>query len=365
MIFPCRQRLRAATVCYYTAAAWAVADGSCSFVSPLSLYRQHTIAPKHQSNQRFTFRRYRHFSSSSSDAVDGDTDTPSTTTDPYPTGGSSAVLSQKPSPTDATHLQMLSFYHFEAIGDPLNARNDLFAALQGIPGLRGSVYIAKEGVNAQMAIPEKSIDEFLDACSTALPVDPFLCSPPNLGDVVPITTPTFNRLIVRVRDYVLRDGLEDGLDWNDAGPELSPAEWHEDVSGSESSKLVLLDCRNDYESDQGTFRGAKPLGTKTFQETWSAIEEKTKGLPRDQPLHIFCTGGIRCVKVGAYLKQELGFSNVRRLQHGIIGYEKWIHEEQESEKGSLWEGENFLFDKRRLGEDDDSESLATEKNLHP
>jgi predicted sulfurtransferase len=171
----------------------------------------------------------------------------------------------------------------------------------------------------------------------------------------------------------LRDGLpseiSNALDWRDAGPELSPEEWHEelrllrddDESSLSSSSTTLLDCRNLYESDQGTFQGAIPLGTQTFQESWESLEERTKEFPRDEPVHIFCTGGIRCVKVGAYLKQQLGFSDIRRLQHGIIGYQQWMEEQQLEQAAeveptaSLWEGDNFLFDKRQ------SKDLAAKK----
>ena len=258
---------------------------------------------------------------------------------------------------------MLSFYHFESVPVPRKSRDDLFSAVQNIPGLRGTVYIAKEGVNAQLAVPPGApLAELLQACATTLPFDAFRANPPNLGDVVPITVPTFDRLVVRVRDFVLRDEIPVGngetapLDWSDAGPELPPADWHNALSHAQGNDTppLILDCRNLYESEQGTFQGAIPLGTNTFQESWSTLNNMTKDLPKDRPLHIFCTGGIRCVKVGAYLKQQLGFSNVQRLQHGIIGYQKWIQGRQDADDNtttSLWNGENFLFDKRRFADE--------------
>ena len=262
-------------------------------------------------------------------------------------GKSPEVCSQRPLPTDAVELQMLSFYRFALIEDPTRIRDDVFSALKDIPGLRGTMYLASEGVNAQLAVPcGASLDTLLHVCSQHLPFDPFAMSPPNLGDVVPISTPTFNRLIVRTRDEVLRDGLDDTLNWNDAGLELTPSAWDHELRQSES--LVLLDCRNIYESEEGSFQGATPLKTQTFQESWVQLEEETKNLDKNQPIHIFCTGGIRCVKVGSYLKQKLGFSDVRRLQHGIIGYHRWEVENNVDTSESIWKGENFLFDKRRL-----------------
>lgn len=244
---------------------------------------------------------------------------------------------------------MLSFYHFEALEDPLKARNDLFESVRHIPGLRGTFYLAKEGINAQMAVPPgEPLVTLLDACSTVLPFDQFVGNRPNLGDIVSVETPTFNRLIVRVRDYILRDGLSDNisLDWADAGPELSPSDWHNQV---QREGTILLDCRNAYESEEGTFDGAVPLGTDTFQDTWEKLDEITTDLPRDAPVHIFCTGGIRCVKAGAYMKQHLNFSDVRRLEHGIVGYEKFLKEHPEMGP-SKFQGDNFLFDKRRFDE---------------
>ena len=278
----------------------------------------------------------------------------SATTTPT-TSGSPAVKSQKPLATNATELQMLSFYHFEPLPDPRACRDSLFESLQEIPGLRGTIYLASEGMNAQMAVPPEDLDTLLQVILTdMLFLDPFENNPPNLGDVVPIDTPTFDRLIVRIRDFVLRDGIPsdiEELDWSDdhPGPKLSPQEWYDEIVASSGNTATLLDCRNGYESDQGTFQGAIPLNTDTFQQSWDKIDQLTEELPRDEPLMIFCTGGIRCVKVGAYLKQHLGFSNVKRLQHGIIGYHQhWL--DQEGNNDSVWEGENFLFDKRRFEE---------------
>jgi predicted sulfurtransferase len=260
--------------------------------------------------------------------------------------GSPHVCSQQPLPTCAQELQMLSFYRFSPIKDPTSIRDELFAAVQNIPGLRGTIYLASEGVNAQLAVPPgEPLDLLLNACVECLPFDPFSLNAPNLGDVVPTTTPTFNRLVVRTRDAVLRDDLGEFLDWNDAGFELTPAEWDQQLRQSNAS--VLLDCRNLYESEKGTFSGATPLKTQVFQESWQQIRNETKDLDKDEPILIFCTGGIRCVKVGAYLKQKLGFSDVRRLEHGIIGYHRWAKENHVEEQTSMWKGENFLFDKRQ------------------
>ena len=341
--------------------------------------------------------------------------------------GSKAIKSQRPTTTNSTELQMVSFYNFVNISNPIELRDELFESIKHIEGLRGTIYISPEGVNSQMAIPYYStangqddssspMSQFFQACySTDTKVFSLMKSNRsgvdnegnytnrnnenliNIGDVVSIDVPTFDKLIVRVRDYVLRDGMPRQeeqhypLDWADAGVELTPQQWHEELAQqdmspsqkteatnspteSDSRPPLLLDCRNIYESDQGTFQGAIPLNTQTFQDTWSVLDDlllpessdcdsdRPKGdgnndasklnIQKDQPVYIYCTGGIRCVKVGAYLKQHLGYKNVKRLQHGIIGYEKWhqqsIDGKEDRQHGNLWNGTNFLFDKRRF-----------------
>jgi predicted sulfurtransferase len=239
--------------------------------------------------------------------------------------------------------------------------------------LRGTVYIAKEGINAQFSVSVgDALQNLLETFGEkgCLPFDTFAQNPPNLGTVVEGTVPTFDRLIVRTRDYILRDGIlpqkgddDSVLDWSDAGVELDAKDWDEQLRLGTTSdeKIQLLDCRNTYESDQGTFRSSTPLNTQTFSETWSLLDTQVESnsLDPNEPVYIFCTGGIRCVKVGAYLKQRLGFQDVRSLKHGIIGYERWANDERvlkENDCGSneeeedLWVGENFLFDKRRFAE---------------
>lgn len=230
-------------------------------------------------------------------------------------------------------------------------RDDVFEALsEQVPGVRGSLYLANEGFNGQFAIPVEQMEPFGNVLAQTLGLDdPHEII--NLGDIVPIDVPTFQRLIVRTRDAILRDGINLDLDWDQAGDELPPELWHEELQSSDNSAPYILDCRNDYESDQGTFQQAIPLNTTTFSESWDALQNFSESVPnKNSPVFIFCTGGIRCVKVGAYMKQSLGFTNVKRLKHGIIGYQKWHDENAQgpNPQSSLWEGENFLFDKRRF-----------------
>lgn len=155
------------------------------------------------------------------------------------------------------------------------------------------------------------------------------------------------------------------------------------------SFLFFLDCRNDYESELGTFQGAVPLNTKVFSETWEAIDKVLDGVStEDTKIMTFCTGGIRCIKVNAYLKQKKGFKNVGTLRKGIIAYEKWVneaahnsHQSEEfeivsskssnslndirsnpSSRQSLFKGKNFLFDRRRMLSNDTTTTTTTTIN---
>ena len=393
----------------------------------------------HHRRRSYPYTRFVSSLSSSNTNDSNKSDDPILSTDEIVFTGPEAIKSQRPTSTNSNSLQMISFYNFVNISNPIRLRDDLFDSIKDIEGLRGTIYISPEGVNSQMAIPiyynnskNNNIDVVVgddDYDSTSSPLsqfchacyvtDPHVFSfmkmssrsnnnhtPLNLGDIVSIDTPTFDKLIVRVRDYVLRDGMSQDqeqrqqlvhypLDWTNAGIELTPQEWHEELlqanrslqssSSSDDSTPLILDCRNMYESDQGAFQGAIPLNTQTFQDTWSVLDDMlssggndrdddsqqenpndnevdkimSKSKRQDQPVYIYCTGGIRCVKVGAYLKQQLGYNNVKRLQHGIIGYEKWIQggqQEREHQGGgdddptpnNLWNGTNFLFDKRRF-----------------
>jgi predicted sulfurtransferase len=301
-------------------------------------------------------------------------------------------------------------------------------------GVRGTFLLSDEGYNAQMAIPTTLLDDAYAAIvntdeelfsaldwnvgkTRAYHPDEFLTEyerqqkekverykPTTTSSSLSDTTNNcstesgdlargfpFKKLIVKPKFAVLTDRLEGGedLDWTDAGPEIDPASWHEELSKSvdvdgdgdgdgdgDDQRPVLLDCRNLYESDLGTFEGAIALGTEKFSESWKTLDSMFVDVPRDQRVLTFCTGGIRCVKVNAYLKQKLGMSNIGRLEKGIIGYEQWL-EEQEHEheheggggdvemvssttttnnnynkkgKETLFKGTNFLFDRRRLSE---------------
>jgi len=137
----------------------------------------------------------------------------------------------------------------------------------------------------------------------------------------------------------------------------------EDTSKSQDTPQpptpIILDCRNKYESNVGRFVGAEPLDTDNFRDTWNVLKERLKDTAKDVPIMTYCTGGIRCVKVGAYLTQEMGFTNVSRLAGGIVSYDRAIHslEETSGKVKSMFMGTNYVFD-GRVGRQITNDALA-------
>jgi predicted sulfurtransferase len=258
-----------------------------------------------------------------------------------------------------------SLYHFAPVSDPDNAAKHFQAQLksESLKRFAGTCYLAKEGMNSQYSVATDFMPEFRDQLKVA--VDAVFGT--DIGELDINVSETikegsqapFKRFRVVSRPQILTDGLDEELVWSNPGPEIEPEVWHDEIANSEKTPLIL-DCRNDYESDVGAFEGAIPLDTKIFQETWPVLDKMLEGKPKDEPVYMYCTGGIRCVKVGAYVTQKQGFKNVRRLKHGTIGYERWVkrprkeEEEGDSSAGdkigrhpiSIFKGANFIFDER-------------------
>jgi predicted sulfurtransferase len=284
-------------------------------------------------------------------------------------------------PSTSETMTMLSFYAFPPSGieDPEAFAFDMKKKWKPFHAL-GRVYVAQEGVNAQMSVPTNVLPNFMECCRSMPELGQYMENDINI-DPKPLTqgefavagvpvngkqAPPFRNLHVRVRKQVVADGLDKSLDWQSAGYDMPPLEWHEKLkearekmkesSNSKNDIPILLDCRNTYETDVGIFEGAEPLGTESFRESWDVLKERLADTPKDAPIMTYCTGGIRCVKVGAYLTQELGFTNVSRLAGGIIAYDRTLNEKAEEEE-SMFKGTNFVFD-GRLGRQITEDALA-------
>ena len=231
----------------------------------------------------------------------------------------------------------LSFYAYAKIEDPKKFRDDLFLAWNVLDAL-GRIYVAHEGINAQMNVPAENIEAFRET----LEVYDFMKGI-RLNVAVEQDDHAFLKLTIKVRHKIVADGLnDDTFDVTNKGVHLKAKEFNEIL---EDPNTIVVDFRNHYESEVGHFKGAITPDVETFRESLPIINEQLQDHKDDKNLVMYCTGGIRCEKASAYFKHQ-GFKNVFQLEGGIINYAKQIEEEGLESK---FIGKNFVFD-NRLGE---------------
>ncbi|WP_339887243.1 rhodanese-related sulfurtransferase [uncultured Flavobacterium sp.] len=231
----------------------------------------------------------------------------------------------------------LSFYAYAKIDDPKKFRDDLFVAWNALNAL-GRIYVANEGINAQMSIPADNLEAFRDT----LEVYDFMKGI-RLNVAVDQDDHSFLKLTIKVRHKIVADGLNDAtFDVTNKGVHLRAKEFNKIL---EDPNTIVVDFRNHYESEVGHFKGAITPDVETFRESLPIINEQLKDFKETKNLVMYCTGGIRCEKASAYYKHQ-GFKNVFQLEGGIIQYAKQIKEENLESK---FIGKNFVFD-NRLGE---------------
>ncbi|WP_447951868.1 oxygen-dependent tRNA uridine(34) hydroxylase TrhO [Chryseobacterium koreense] len=231
----------------------------------------------------------------------------------------------------------LSFYAYAKISDPKKFRDELFIAWNALDAL-GRIYVAHEGINAQMSIPEENLGAFRET----LEVYDFMKGI-RLNEAVEHDDHSFLKLTIKVRNKIVADGLNDEtFDVTNKGIHLKAKEFNALL---EDPNTIVVDFRNHYESEVGHFEGAITPDVETFRESLPIINEKLQDFKEDKNLLMYCTGGIRCEKASAYFKHQ-GFKNVYQLEGGIIEYTRQIKEENIKSK---FIGKNFVFD-HRLGE---------------
>lgn len=236
----------------------------------------------------------------------------------------------------AVPRKTISFYQYAKIDNPKVFR-DHFYTLLAEQEVFGRIYVAKEGVNGQISVPENNVDQLRTALNT---ID-FLRDI-RLNIAREDDGKSFYKLIIKVRDKIVADGLnDDSFDVTDKGIHLSAKAFNE-ITDKEDT--VLVDMRNHYESEVGHFKGAIRPDVETFRESLPLIADMLKD-KKDQDLVMYCTGGIRCEKASAYFKHR-GFKNVYQVEGGIIEYARQVEEEGLENK---YIGKNFVFDDR-LGE---------------
>ncbi|MFO5473968.1 MAG: rhodanese-related sulfurtransferase [Dolichospermum sp.] len=196
--------------------------------------------------------------------------------------------------------------------------------------IKGTILLAKEGINGTIAGSRQQIDSFLT----------FIRSDSRFADLEYKESyteiPPFERLKIRLKPEIVTLGLPE-VDPNEkVGTYVEPKNWNDLISNPE---VIVIDTRNDYEISIGTFKGAENPQTQTFRDFPEYVKQNLDS-HKHKKVAMFCTGGIRCEKASSYLISQ-GFQEVYHLKGGILKYLEEIPPEE-----SLWEGECFIFDQR-------------------
>jgi len=231
--------------------------------------------------------------------------------------------------TVTEQIVVAALYKFTPLDD-LEAIQNLLLAAARCASVRGTLLIAPEGINGTVAGSRAGIDALLTAIR-ALPGCADLKHKESHAD-----SPPFGRMKVRIKREIVTMGVPDLDPSANAGAYIEPADWNALISDPD---VVLIDARNDYEYDIGSFAGAINPETASFGELPDWLRRNLKANPETK-VAMFCTGGIRCEKSTAYLK-SLGFREVYHLKGGIL---KYLEEIPTAE--SLWQGACFVFDER-------------------
>ena len=230
----------------------------------------------------------------------------------------------------------LSFYRYVILEEPPALRDELFSKWSEL-NIFGRIYLAHEGINAQLSVPEANLETFTDQ----------LYSDKRFKDVpfkiaVEDNGKSFYKLTIKTRSKIVADGLkDDAFDVTNVGKHLSAEEWNETM---EKRNPVVVDMRNFYESEVGHFDNAICPEAHSFRQELPMVKNMLQG-KEDEKILLYCTGGIRCEKASAFLKHH-GFKDVNQLYGGIIEYARQV-----KAKGleSKFKGKNFVFDER-MGE---------------
>jgi len=230
----------------------------------------------------------------------------------------------------------LSFYAYTRLADPHAFRDAFYASLHEL-GVFGRIYVASEGVNAQISLPTEHLEAFHQYLDTI----PFLRNI-RLNIAVEDDGKSFFTLAIKVREKIVADGLDDAqFDVTDRGVHLSASAFNQLTDDPDT---IVVDMRNYYESEVGHFEKAILPPMETFRDGLPMVAEMLSDA-KEKHVVMYCTGGIRCEKASAYMKYR-GYKNVYQLDGGIIEYAR------QAEKMGIpnkFLGKNFVFDER-LGE---------------
>ncbi|HSK73625.1 MAG TPA: rhodanese-related sulfurtransferase [Pyrinomonadaceae bacterium] len=230
----------------------------------------------------------------------------------------------------------ISFYQYHPIENPQAFRDELFVKLSELE-VFGRIYVAQEGINAQISVPEKNFEKLKN----------YLYSFDFLNDIrlnaaINDDGKSFYVLKVKARPKIVADGIDDpDFSMERRGKYLDAKKFNE---LAENPETVVVDMRNHYEYEVGHFENALEIPADTFREQLPTAAEMLAD-KKEKPVIMYCTGGIRCEKASAYLLHK-GFKNVFHLEGGIIEYARQVKKQGLENK---FKGRNFVFDER-MGE---------------
>ena len=226
-----------------------------------------------------------------------------------------------------------SFYRYVKIKNPQKIRDLLYEEWINL-NILGRAYLAKEGINAQINVPEQNWDIFVETLNNHSEFSKIFIKP-----AVEDSNQSFIKLIIKVKDKIVADGLDDAtFDSSNVGNLLSAEEFN---LAMEDENSVLVDMRNYYESEVGHFKDAICPDVDTFKDSLPIVKDQLTG-KKNHKILLYCTGGIRCEKASAYLKHH-NFKDVNQLNGGIIEYS---HQVKKKNLDSKFIGKNFVFDYR-------------------
>jgi UPF0176 protein len=230
----------------------------------------------------------------------------------------------------------ISFYQYFTIQDPLAFRDELYKGLNHLQ-VFGRIYIATEGINAQISVPTHLFEDFKTYLYSIKGLEGV-----RLNRAVNDNGKSFWVLRIKNRSKIVADGIEDAsFSMENKGNYVNAIQMNDLLSSPET---IVIDMRNHYEYEVGHFVNAIEIPSDTFREQLPMAADMMKD-KKDKNIIMYCTGGIRCEKASAYMLHH-GFKNVFHLEGGIINYANQIIEEGLE---SQFKGKNFVFDDR-LGE---------------
>jgi UPF0176 protein len=247
--------------------------------------------------------------------------------------------------SDPTPRTTISFYCYFPIEDPKSFRNTLYKEFSEL-GVLGRIYLAHEGINAQVSIPTEKMELFREFLYSIKPLDGL-----RLNVAVDDDGKSFYVLDIKVRDKIVADGIADpSFNMENKGHYVDAEAFNKLTTDPDT---IVIDMRNHYEFEVGHFENAIEIPSDTFREQLPMAVDMMAD-KKEANIIMYCTGGIRCEKASAYMLHR-GFNKVYHLEGGIINY---VNQVKEKGLENKFHGKNFVFD-QRLGERVTNEIIAT------